>query len=197
VAGWYDSPYPPTKLVAARDTNHPIAIKGASLTAVDAIRTFAHKHGTFTKHENGRVPTYERNADSAEFKMVLHSRRGLLPAVRIALEDPDLHEVELISDEEIAANMAANDGFASLDYVFEKCFKERMRDKDPQLYARMRDWTVEQFVDATLPAREHYDAFALLVAEYDEAEKLMKRQQPIYWKELLAALRWRRVCLRA
>ena len=37
VAGYFDSPYPPKKL--QREYNHPVALKGCSLTAIDAIRT--------------------------------------------------------------------------------------------------------------------------------------------------------------
>ena len=39
VPGYFDSPYPPAKLVLQLD--HPVAIKGASLTAIDAVRTLA------------------------------------------------------------------------------------------------------------------------------------------------------------
>ncbi|HEY4197276.1 MAG TPA: FAD/NAD(P)-binding protein [Mucilaginibacter sp.] len=45
VKGYFDSPYPPSKLELKLD--HPVAIKGSSLTAVDAIRTLARQHGRF------------------------------------------------------------------------------------------------------------------------------------------------------
>ena len=42
---YFDSPYPPAKLKLK--INHPVAIKGSSLTAIDAIRTLARSNGNF------------------------------------------------------------------------------------------------------------------------------------------------------
>lgn len=185
MAGWFDSPYPPSKLCFR--ANHTVAVRGASLTAVDAIRTLAHSNGSFHEDEHGRL-VFQRNDNSTDFKILLHSRHGLLPAVRIYLEDPQLAEVSALSAAEIGANRAANDGFLSLDFVFDRCFKQLLREKDAPLFLKIKDWTMEQFVDDVLPKREQFDAFALLAAEYNEAEHKMKRSEPIYWKELLAAL---------
>ena len=50
---YFDSPYPPSKLTG--NYNHQVAIRGSSLTAVDAIRTLARRHGTFGKNEEGKL----------------------------------------------------------------------------------------------------------------------------------------------
>ncbi|RYE20042.1 MAG: hypothetical protein EOP51_18690, partial [Sphingobacteriales bacterium] len=69
VPDYFDSPYPPAKLALKLD--HPVAIKGSSLTAVDAVRTLSRYNGTFNKNADGRL-SYKLLDDSPNFKMVLH-----------------------------------------------------------------------------------------------------------------------------
>ena len=185
VPGYFDSPYPPAKLNL--EVNHPVAIRGSSLTAIDAIRTLARRNGAFTKSEDGKVH-YTLSDSSPEFRMVMHSRNGLLPAVRFHLEDSHLLKDSVLSKEEIACNRADNDGFLSLDYVFDKNFKSAFQDKDPEFYKRVKDMKIEDFVPYVMDLRETLDPFQLLKAEYVEAEKSIKRKESVYWKEMLAVL---------
>jgi hypothetical protein len=184
VPGYFDSPYPPAKL--ALKLNHPVAIKGSSLTAVDAVRTLARHHGIFERDNENT--TYKLHAEHPEFKIVLHTRNGMLPAVRFHLEDSHLENDGLLTPEEIAAHIASNDGFLSLDFVFEKDFKDIFRDKEPEFYRRIKEMTLEEFVDDMMELRERLDPFQLLRAEYIEAEKSIKRKQSVYWKEMLGVL---------
>ena len=183
--GCYDSPYPPSKLKLT--LNHPVAIKGASLTAIDAVRTLARHNGLFKKDDNG-VIKYFLNEESKEFKLILHSRGGFLPAVRFHLEDSHLRGGALLTEQEIEKNKKENDGFLSLDFLFEKNFKENFIEKDPDFYARIKDMSIEEFVDEMMELRLRVQPFQLLKAEYNEAEKSIKRQESIYWKEMLAIL---------
>lgn len=185
VKNYFDSPYPPSKLEAL--VNIPVAVRGSSLTAVDAIRTLARNNGSFADSENG-IPHYIPNPGTEDFRMVMHSRSGLLPAVRFHLEDSHLKNDTLLTDEEITAHRAGNDGFLSLDYLFEKDFKDQFREKDPAFYERIRNMDIRQFVDAMMELRERLDPFVLLKAEYAEAEKSIKRMESVYWKEMLAVL---------
>jgi len=185
VPNYFDSPYPPVKLALKID--HPVAIKGSSLTAVDAIRTLARHNGMFDKDKNGRL-FYKLADHSPNFKMVLHTRNGMLPAVRFHLEDSHLSNNALLSREEIAAHIAGNNGFLSLDYIFENDFKAIFRNKDPEFYQRIKDMGVEEFVDSMMELREQLDAFQLLKAEYAEAEKSIRRRESVYWKEMLGVL---------
>ncbi|PWS27095.1 hypothetical protein DHW03_13900 [Pedobacter yonginense] len=183
--GYFDSPYPPAKL--AFKINHPVAIKGSSLTAIDAIRTMARQNGTFQwKNEDKLV--YKLNEDSPEFKMVMHSRSGLLPAIRFHLADSHLLKDSVLSHEVVEKNKAENGGFLSLDFVFEQNFKEMIRDKEPGFYDQIRDMSIETFVDSMMDLRERIDPFLLFKAEYTEAEKSIKRKESVYWKEMLAVL---------
>lgn len=184
VPGFFDSPYPPAKL--ALKLNHPVAIKGSSLTAVDAVRTLARHHGTF--HCDDEQTTYQLKPEFPDFKMVLHTRNGMLPALRFHLDNSHLENKNLLEPEAIAEHIAGNGGFLSLDFVFEKDFKELFRDKDPGFYAHIKDMSMEEFVEDIMELRERLDPFLLLKAEYAEAEKSIKRKHSVYWKEMLGVL---------
>jgi uncharacterized NAD(P)/FAD-binding protein YdhS len=183
--GYFDSPYPPAKLRIR--ANHPVAIKGSSLTAIDAIRTLARANGAFLDTGTGYL-TYSAHPGSEDFRMVLHSRGGLLPAIRFHLEEPLLSTDMLLSPEQLSKHLSENDGFISLDYVFERNFKDLFKEKDPEFYGQIKDMTLEDFVDKMMSGREDAEPFVLFRAEYMEAEKSIKRQQSIQWKELLAVL---------
>jgi hypothetical protein len=185
VPGYFESPYPPSKL--RLQLNHAIAIRGSSLTAIDAIRTLARHNGSFQKEENGKV-SFQASEQSPDFKLVMHSRNGLLPAIRFHLEDPLLSDEALLTPEEIEQNRHENDGFLSLDYIFEKAFKDLFRDKDPQFYERIKDMSMEEFVAAMMDLREDAEPFELFRREYAEAAKSIRNQESIHWKEILAVL---------
>lgn len=184
IPGYFDSPYPPSKL--ALKLNHPVAIKGSSLTAVDAIRTLARQHGSFT-HDDINT-SYQLSPEFPKFKMIAHTRNGMLPAVRFHLEDSHLENDSLLTPEEIAEHIKDNNGFLSLDFVFERDFKEIFREKKPEFYQRIKHMTVEEFVADMMELRERLDPFQLLRAEYTLAEKSIKRKESIYWKEMLGVL---------
>lgn len=183
VPGWFDSPYPPEKI--AVKASFPVAVRGASLTAIDAIRTLGRHNGRFEKDEKGYLYFYP---ESPGFKIVMHSRNGLLPAVRFHLEDSHLGKDTVLSPEKIAANRVANDGFLSLDYIFEENFKKGVREHDPACYEEIKDLNMEAFVDHMMSKREAEDPFELLKAEYAEAERSIKTRTSVYWKEMLAIL---------
>lgn len=184
VKGWYDAPYPPARI--ALQVNHPVAIKGASLTAIDAIKTLARSNGTFL-YENDTV-VFRPSAQSPDFRIVLHSRSGLLPAVRFHLDEPGTPSGLAVSQEAISAMREENDGFIPLDLIFEHYFKAFIRERDPERYERIREWNMEQFVSEVLEMRERIDPFQLFRAEFAEAEKSIARRQSIHWKELLSHL---------
>jgi uncharacterized NAD(P)/FAD-binding protein YdhS len=185
VKGYFDSPYPPSKLELK--LNNAVAIRGSSLTAIDAIRTLARNNGHFQERGDGMLQ-YIPDDGSENFKMVMHSRSGLLPAVRFHLEDTHLKNDSLLTPEDITAHRLKNNGYLSLDYVFEKDFKELFKDKDIEFYERIKDMDIEAFVEAMMALRERLDPFVLLRAEYAEAEKSIKRHESVYWKEMLAVL---------
>ncbi len=185
IPGYFDSPYPPSKLRLALD--HPVAIRGSSLTAIDAVRTLARSNGHFEIAGDGKMG-YIPAAGSENFKMVLHSRSGMLPAIRFHLEEPLLSSDSLLTKQELTKQMAENDGFVSLDYIFEKGFKDLIKDKDSNLYVLIKDMDMEEFVGLMMERREKDEPFTLFQAEYVQAEQSIKKQESIHWKEVLAIL---------
>jgi hypothetical protein len=185
VKGWFDSPYPPEKI--ALQANHPVAVRGASLTAIDAVRTLARHNGEFFKNNNGKL-AYRLNPDSPDFRLVLHSRNGLLPAVRFHLEDTHLGKDTVLDSQTIRGQREANDGFLPLDFVFEENFKKGICENDPHYYQEIKDLQMEDFVDSIMNGREQQDPFDLLKYEYAEAERSIKDEKSVYWKEQLAIL---------
>ena len=181
---WFDSPYPPEKIAAK--INFPVALRGSSLTAIDAIKTLARANGEFF-YNNGSLE-YQPAPGSEDFKIVMHSIDGLLPAVRFHLEDPQLYNESVLTAEDIARQKQEQDGFVSLDWLFETNFKEPIRQKDPSFYEAIRHMNMEAFVAYVMELREKVDPFNLLEAEYIQAEKSIKRKQSVYWKEMLGVL---------
>lgn len=185
VPGYFDSPYPPAKL--AFKVNHPVAIKGSSLTAIDAVRTLARHNGSFTFSKQGKM-IYTLHNECKGFKLLMHSRHGMLPAVRFHLEDSHLSKTSVLTKMEVDENRAQNGGFLSLDFIFERNFKELFRTKDPEFYNRIKDLQLEDFVKIMMDFRGKLDPFQLFKAEYSEADRSIKRHESVYWKELLAVL---------
>ncbi|MEO8861127.1 MAG: FAD/NAD(P)-binding protein [Ginsengibacter sp.] len=185
IEGYFDSPYPPSKL--AFEINHPVAIRGSSLTAVDAIRTLARNNGDFIKDNNGKL-SFKLANNRNNFKIIMHTRSGMLPAVRFHLEDTHLGKDAVLSKEEIMRNMEENGGFLSLDFVFRHNFKIPIKEKDAEFYDKIKDMSLEEFVTFIMSLRESVDPFDLFKGEYIEAEKSIKRKESIYWKEMLAVL---------
>ena len=185
VEGYFDSPYPPSKI--AFKVDNPVAIKGSSLTAIDAIRTLARNNGSFATDSSGRVH-YQLADDSKDFRIVMHSRNGMLPAIRFHLEDSHLLKDSVISKEELAQNRASNEGFLSLDYIFDYNFKRMIQTREPEFYDQIKDMKMEEFVGLMMELRERLEPFQLFKAEYIEAEQSIKRKESVYWKEMLAVL---------
>lgn len=185
IKGYFDSPYPPVKL--AGKMNHPVAIRGSSLTAIDAVRTIARHNGEFITGKDRKI-SFKLRDDSNGFKLVLHSRSGLLPAVRFHLEDSHLGKDAVLTKAEIDSNKKENDGFLSLDFVFEKNFKQPLKEKDLDFYKKIEQMKMEEFVEFIMNLRESVDAFDLFKGEYIEAEKSISRKESVYWKEMLGVL---------
>jgi hypothetical protein len=187
VKGYFDSPYPPQKLM--EQINYPVALRGSSLTAFDALRTLSRCNGHFEKNERDGL-TYILKEGSEGFKMVMHSLDGMLPAIRIHMDEPALTKDAAMTPEELESHRAANNGFVSLDYLFEEKFKKPFKEKDPVFFKKIKDMTMEEFVENMMSFRERIDPFTLFRAEYREAEKSIRQMRTVPWKELLSDLNY-------
>lgn len=184
VAGYYDSPYPPAKL--SKKYNHPVALKGSSLTAIDAIRSLSTANGQF--YEDQGQLRYKVDNDVPNFKIVMHSLNGLLPNIRFHLDDPLVSDDGMLTQQQIAQHMAENDGFLSLDFMFEHNFKLVLQQKDPLFYEKIVDKNLESFAQWMLESRKAFEPFTLFKIEYLQAEQSIKNENTLQWKEVLALL---------
>ena len=184
VKGWYDSPYPPSKFTSA--SNHPVAIRGTSLTAVDAIKTHSRLNGQYETLANGQLK-YSLNEGSENFRIDLFSTGGFLPALRFHSEDDAYSTDWTMSLQEIYDYKKEHNGFVDLDHVFEINFKSQLQKKDPDFYNKIKNLRIEDFVEEMMSIRKELDSFQLFKAEYTEAEKSIRRHQSISWKEALTA----------
>lgn len=182
--GWFDSPYPPSKFKNGSD--FPVAVRGTSLTAIDAVKTIARLNGKFVETESGKIE-YQLNKNSENFRIHMFSTGGFLPALRFHSEDDSYSSEWTMSLQEIYDYKKKNGGFVDLDYVFKINFKLPIKQKDPEFYDVIKDLSLEEFAEKMLSLREKSDSFDLFKAEYREAEKSIEKRQSITWKEKLAA----------
>jgi len=183
--GYYDAPYPPHRI--RQKVNHEVGILGASLTAIDAVRTLARENGEFYRDSDQQL-AYRRDSFCPNFKIVMHSRGGMLPAIRFHLDDSTLSSQGMLSKAELAAIRESNDGFLPLDEIFKRSFLEPLQKRDPEFYNEISNLNLEAFVAKMMSLREELDPFVLFRAEYTQAQKSINRKQSIHWKELLAVL---------
>mgnify|MGYP001160089020 CR=1 FL=1 len=184
VKGYFDSPYPPTKL--QRKYNHTIALKGSSLTAIDAIRTLSEANGEF--YQTDKQLKYRLLNDVPNFKIIMHSLEGLLPNIRFHLDDPLISDEGMLNEQEIAQHRADNDGFLSLDFIFEHNFKRALKKLDADFYLKIADKNIEAFCQWMLESRKAYAPFTLFKIEYLQAEQSIKQESTLQWKEAIALL---------
>ena len=184
VEGYFDSPYPPDKM--AKRLNHTVALRGSSLTAVDAIRTIARHNGQFLEKDDELV--YQISDDSPDFFIEMHSKQGFLPCPRVHLEEPYVDKDQVLPRKEIEKNIEDNDGFLELDFLFEQGFKLPLKDSDPKFFQMVKDMSLEEFIDKMMSYRSQRDAFELFREEYDDSLKSIKREESVPWKEMLASL---------
>lgn len=185
IPGWYDSPYPPSKL--KKVTDFPVAVRGASLTAVDVVKTLSRENGVFSQRADGML-TYKVHPGSSNFKIVLHALGGLLPAVRFHLSQSALSTELALPEEEIRVCKEANNGFVDLDYIYQQHFLVPLKKSKPELYETVKNLSLEGFVEHMMAVRRKVEPFKLLKAEYTEAKKSIERHESVVWKELLASL---------
>ncbi len=183
--GFFDSPYPPDKLKGL--INQSVALKGCSLTAIDAIRTIARANGRFLRNDEG-ILRFETNPASPKFGLLMYSRHAILPGLRFHLEDPHLSRKSLLTRTDFDLHRARNGGFISLDFIFENNFKARFIKSDPVFYQQIRDWSMEQFVAAGMESFTSADPFELFKAEFRASLESIRQGKSEYWKEKLAIL---------
>ena len=95
------------------------------------MRTLTRQNGSFHASEQGNL-NYSLKEQSPNFKIVMHSRGGLLSAVRFHIEDSHFSNNALLSANEIDIYKIENNGLIFLYYLFQKDFRDVFVSKDPE-----------------------------------------------------------------
>lgn len=181
-AGLMDSPWPASKLV--KQVNHPVGILGSSLSGVDTAITLGMQHGHFERQ--GEKLAYIPNQGSENFKMTMYSRRALLPDLRCHFQFPEHDIYRYIKKDEIDAHRKSNDGYVSLDYFFDTVYKRSIQKVDPVFYDRIKDMSLETFVEAMIRDRQSTaNTFDWLKQAYHQSKQSIADKKPMFWKEIL------------
>ncbi|MCJ9669420.1 MULTISPECIES: FAD/NAD(P)-binding protein [unclassified Neorhizobium] len=176
------SPWPISKVMKAEGRN--IGLIGTSLSAVDTCLALARKNGVFARDFDGRLK-FLPNFDLHDFRIVMHSRRGLLPPVRVHFEHPRFEMYSYISQADIHTHIEQNDGHLSLDFLFERVLKTVLKEKSPEVHDIIAKMDFETFVGFLQKRRKARDPFELLREEYVISVASIRDRSPIYWKEVL------------
>lgn len=181
VPGFYHSPWPIQKLKGKH--NCPVGLLGSSLSAIDVAVTKALDHGRF-EHVDGRL-AYIPAPGTENFSLTMHSRRGVLPHLRHYYEFSQMEIYRYISKKNIECHIENNDGFLSLDYIFENVFKDNLKKPDPLFHHAIENLNLEEFTAHMFAVRQASDPWDLMRQELAEARASLSEKRPIYWKEML------------
>ena len=185
IAGYYDSPYPPKKL--SHIFNQQVGLRGASLTAVDAVKTLAKMHGEYVRDEQGDL-TYLPHDGTDDFKVVMHSRQGILPCPRMHFDHPQVTPDLYVKQDDINEHRNLNNGKVTLDFIFDKGFKQPLAKSDPDFHAVIKDMSVEEFVGFIVAERKSAQPFLAFENELKLSKVSVETRQTIHWKETIGFL---------
>lgn len=188
-AGYYASPWPISKLLPEEGKYHNFLIGtlGASLSAFDVISSLAHRHGEFVPHGDGLK--YIPHPGTEEFKMVMHSSKGLLPHLQFDQEEPMREIYRHVTPEKMEELMDSKGRIRLETYFDEVCrpvLKEAFhRDEMPDMAKKLEDpkFSLLDFVEVMGDKHDYDNAFEGMRKEMDEAEESVKQHLPIHWKE--------------
>lgn len=176
------SPWPISKLDAV--DGHHIGLIGTSLSAIDTCLALARKNGVFARDFDGRLK-YVASSDTPDLRIVMHSRRGLLPPVRVHFEYPRFEMYSYISQADMEDHIRQNGGHLALEFLFEHILKTVLKEKSPEAYSVISAMNFEAFVDFIQQRRKAKDPFTSLREEYEISVASVRDRTPIYWKEVL------------
>lgn len=181
INGFYDSPWPIEKL--SKPLNHPTAVIGTSLSAVDTVLTLADKHGRFERDASG-VLTYVPNEGTERFVVTMFSRKGLLPDLRCHFQYPEHDIYRYVKSGEIEEHRQQNGGHVSIDFFFKR-YKDAVEKVDRDFYERIKYFDLKDFINFVVRERQSLPPFEWLEKEYGAATRSMAEKAPIFWKEIL------------
>ncbi|WP_435654303.1 FAD/NAD(P)-binding protein [Cellulophaga baltica] len=189
--GYFASPWPITKVLPKKGTydNYTVGILGASLSAFDVVSSLSRRHGHFKKQ--GAEIEYIPDANTEQFTIVMHDFNGWLPHLQYEQKEP-MREVYRHVTKNVLLDILDENGFLGLDTYFnlvckpalrKALFKDDLLDVVGQL--QNDDFGFLDFVAVMTKKHEYPDPFKGMEKELVEAQSAIKKEQPIYWKEVI------------
>lgn len=189
--GYFISPWPASQLETVG--NCEVAVLGTSLSAIDAVVSLATRKGMFIRDQFGEL-IYSPDAGSEDFRLVMMSRKGILPEAEFYCPLPYLPLK--ICTPSAMDDLVAKGPIGLLDQVFD-LFKQELLLADPD-YAHsvgLSLRTVEDFASAFFADRQSTDPFLWAAQNLAQAKQNMAQEYTVPWR--YAILCMHEVILRA
>lgn len=176
--GCFLSPWPATALQRIAATR--VGIRGSSLTAIDAAVAVAVAHGNLVETENDGV-TYRISAGSEELRVVMMSRKGLLPEADFYHPVP--YEPLAICTPAAMAELIADHCDTLLEDAYD-LFRRELAHADPDYAERvgLDDLSLEDFADRYFADRTAADPFEWAVMNLAEAKANYADHVTVPWR---------------
>jgi len=176
--GYFLSPWPATALKRIPPTT--VAIRGSSLTAIDAAVALATSHGSFVEGDENEVD-YQIAPGSEAFRLTMLSRKGLLPEADFFHPVP-YQPLAICTPEAIEA-LIADGGDDLLEGAYD-LFKRELAAADPA-YAERIDLgalALDDFAERYFADRGAVDPFMWARRNLAEARANFDRSFTVPWR---------------
>tara|TARA_R110002050_G_scaffold286121_1_gene436241 strand:+ start:27089 stop:28876 length:1788 start_codon:yes stop_codon:yes gene_type:complete len=189
--GYFASPWPIYKILPPENEiyNYTIGILGASLSAFDVVSSLSRRHGVFIKKDSETI--YKPNKGTEKFKIVLHDLNGWLPNLQYEQKEPMRELYRHISKKELL-QLRDENGFLRLHTYFESVCKPVLKkafykDDMPEIVEALNktEFGIIAFVNKMSDLHAYDNPFEGMKKEFVEAQKSVKNNTPIYWKEVI------------
>lgn len=176
--GYFSSPYPSSALRAVPPVH--VGIRGASLSAIDALVTIATTHGAFLLDAEG-VLQYHARIGAEGFRASLLSRKGLLPEADFHFPIP--YEPNRVLTDEAVDALIASGRRDLLDAAFD-LFRAELLAADPDYAATvgLAGLDADSFAAAYFGQRDDRDALTWAALNLAEAKANYARGHTVPWR---------------
>jgi uncharacterized NAD(P)/FAD-binding protein YdhS len=176
--GYFLSPWPATALQRIPATT--IGIRGSSLTAIDAVVALASAHGTFIETD-GDCVEYRVNPGAEALRMVMMSRKGLLPEADFFHPVP--YEPLSICTPEAMQRLIEQSCDGLLDRAY-ALFKAELAAADPDYAAHvgLDRLALEEFADRYFTDRAAVDPFEWAERNLADARANFAQRHVVAWR---------------
>ena len=176
--GFFASPWPASALKRIGPTT--VAIRGSSLTAIDAAVALATAHGSFIETD-GAVIDYRISPGAEAFKIVMMSRKGLLPEADFFHPLP-YAPLQICTPDAMAQLIKTARGDL-LEQAF-ALFKTELMQADPAYADQvgLGGLTLDDFADHYFEARSASDPFDWAATNLAEARANYENQVTVGWR---------------